>query len=335
MKTKALGVLIISSLFLAGCSIFKPDPIEINLNDYLVYEVTGYDEDGELTYSVRLQDILNDYEELDGLSLGVFNNCVHGSWTRDSELSNDDVITFEWNVSASGLEDTYNVIFNYENIDVTVNSLVERQDFDPFEYLDINVYGTSGYGGLECYSVNTPVGTLSYNISDYEYLSNGDVITVTLNSIEHVESVARENGYRLTRDTYQYTVSGLDEYVSSISQISESNINMLFNESINAFYAEHNLVDSGVVINSLDYDGMYLLVKRNPGDYYYYYDHRNECMIVMRVSLSRNEGPEVVYYYYVTYNNLLINEDGSMNIIYDFSNKKEIYRKIKIELILI
>jgi len=72
MKKQVIIGAVIFSLCVAGCSVLKPEPQQIDLNDYLSYEISGYDGEGRIEYSIDLEGVLDDYENLEECNLSKF-----------------------------------------------------------------------------------------------------------------------------------------------------------------------------------------------------------------------------------------------------------------------
>ena len=85
---------------------------------------------------------------------------------------------------------------------------------DPFNRMKVVLEGKAPYGKIQkIYSESG--GRFVYQADKSENLSNGDVITIT---------VDEKSGYKFTSDSYTYTVSGLDTLVMAPSQILEPDV---------------------------------------------------------------------------------------------------------------
>ena len=221
MKKILVGVTVATMMLaMAGCSesITENEKSEINLNDYVVYEFSGYDGDGVISYSIDYEAIIDQNEALADCRVSKLERNIQGSWNQTDSLSNGDTVVFEWSNSLRDLENDYEVSFSDEDLEITVDGLEIKPDFDPFEYFEIEYTGISPEGQAVAYTASTPVGDVYYTLSADYGLSNGDTITVTAMSYDgELAAVADEENYTLTRDTMDVTVEGLAEYVSALS----------------------------------------------------------------------------------------------------------------------
>ena len=312
MKKQVIIGAVIFSLCVAGCSVLKPEPQQIDLNDYLSYEISGYDGEGRIEYSIDLEGVLDDYENLEECNLSKLRNLIQGSWTHNYDLSNGDEVRFEWSVYPSAIEEEYNVVFDYDDVEVAVEHLEDKPEFNPFDYMEVSFSGIAPAGNISIPSASTPIGTICYTASSTYGLRNGDVITVTAcnNSAGTLESLADENGYRLTGDTLEYTVTGLDEYVTTMSDITDDALNMLQEQAVNAFYASTDW-DGDETINSITYDGMYFMSKRPESTAW---SANNRCYIILKINASNPNIENLEYYYFVSYEDLVLLNDGTVTV---------------------
>lgn len=313
MKKELLlvGALVVS-LGVSGCSSMKEKPQEINLNDYFTYELVGYDGQGQIDYSINFEDISRDYENLDECKLDRLVNDINGEWSQTADLSNGDKLGFSWNVSASRIENEFNVVFVYEDIDIIVDNLEVRPEFNPFDYMEVSISGIAPGGSISIPSSTSPIGNIYYSASQNYGLRNGDVITITATDImgNDLENAAYNNGYQLASDSMEYTVSGLNEYITSMSDITDDALNMIQEQAILAFYANTNWINDET-INSLTVDGMYFMNKRENSSSW---NSDNRLIVVLKINGSNSSVENFEYYYYVSYEDLVLLNDGTVTV---------------------
>lgn len=92
---------------------------------------------------------------------------------------------------------------------------------DPFTSIDVECSGFDGKGKCQITMLNDSeegkdvnVNKINYTLSSDEDLSSGQTVTVRTSS----------DDYRLSETKKVYTVSGLEEYLVSVDQLSEDNI---------------------------------------------------------------------------------------------------------------
>lgn len=147
-KTLALSCLLACSVLLAACG---NKTTKINANDYLTVTIEGSQNYGVAGYKVDVEKMVQDNYEAFGLKENhtneeyniVLNNIMSlgavGSLDKDSALSNGDTVTWTWNPTwLSAMEAAYKVEFNSpEPVSQEATSLVEAQEFSPFDYVSI------------------------------------------------------------------------------------------------------------------------------------------------------------------------------------------------------
>ena len=303
---------VIFSLCVAGCSVLKPEPQEINLNDYLTYDISGYDGDGRVEYSLDYEEIIDDYENMEDCNIYTLKNLIDGSWTQNYDLSNGDKISFIWEVYPTSIEEEYNVVFDYDDVEVTVDHLEAKPVFDPFDYMEVSYSGIAPNGTISISSSASPIGTINYSASSSYGLRNGDVITVTAYNSTNgdLEYLADDYGYQLTSDTIEYTVEGFDEYITTMSDITDEALSMLQEQAVNAFYASINY-GSDETVNSITYDGMYFMCKRAESTSW---GANNRCYIILKINASNSNIANFEYYYFVSYEDLVLLNDGTVTV---------------------
>ena len=304
------GLLLIAG---AGCGkIGAKEPQTIDLNSYIDYEIEGYSTKATLTYTIRYDDIIDDFE-LEDVAASRLEKKITGTWSKMTYLANGDEVTFEWTVDADSIEEKYNVEFEAEDLKVEVKDLDEMPEYDPFEYVEVSFSGMDGNGDATIdVGDNNPLPDVCYRFdtSSY-YLSNGDEITVTAycNSGD-LADYCEDNDYILTQSSMTYTVEGLDSYVASIDEITPEMLAELQTQAQDTITASFDLED-GESVTSVNYIGLYLFVTKD----YDYSWHHNMVYLIYEVRIATPAG-EILLYTYVGYDDIILLADGT-NEIYD------------------
>ena len=107
---------------------------------------------------------------------------------------------------------------------------MNRPKVDPFSYVTIDCSGIDGKGKCQMKLedakddkgeiINT--SKIKYQISKTDEFSNDDTFTVT----------AESDTYQLTEKSKVYTVSGLDEYLNNVDELSQDNIDLFVSEAL-------------------------------------------------------------------------------------------------------
>lgn len=304
------GLLLIAG---AGCGkIGAKEPQTIDLNSYIDYEIEGYSTKATLTYTIRYDDIIDDFE-LEDVAASRLEKKITGTWSKMTYLANGDEVTFEWTVDADSIEEKYNVEFEAEDLKVEVKDLDEMPEYDPFEYVEVSFSGMDGNGDATIDAGdNNPLPDVSYRFdtSSY-YLSNGDEITVTAYTASgDLEDYCDDNDYILVQSSMTYTVEGLDGYAVSMDDLTPEMLAELQGQAQDTIVASYSL-DDGESVTSANYIGLYFFSTKN---YDYSWNH-NMVYLVYEVTIATPAG-DIVLYTYVGFDDVILLADGT-NEIYD------------------
>ncbi len=229
----ALAVIVLIVLLATGVFVKEPEPITINLNDYVITEFEGYSYAGSLkSCGLDKERLLADYgdsikytkaarKELGSMTrkmtaaeffdVNVLNNLYLHDNDYSFTLKNGDTVKLEWtDYGLSQLKWT-NVTLEYGTAEVKVSGLTDTEQFDPFESLSVTFSGENGKGSAK---IEEPSETIyDYMYFDYPYtdtLSNGDSFTVTLDMSDSSIAYLAENFRKVpSQMSKTYTVEGL------------------------------------------------------------------------------------------------------------------------------
>jgi len=156
---------------------------------------------------------------------------------NNGELSNGDVITLALNIYNPENFAQYGVALSATEKEVTVAGLTEPEEFDILQYIEFVYSGVNGNAWLSLEDTQESVEygdfRFDFNSNDIYYqdeyltsfyfytdnsswLSNGDKVMVEVSA--HHETLANK-GLKFKDVTKEYTVSGLPEYVTELSQL--------------------------------------------------------------------------------------------------------------------
>ncbi|MBQ4536924.1 MAG: hypothetical protein II994_04835 [Lachnospiraceae bacterium] len=95
-----------------------------------------------------------------------------------------------------------------------------RPEINPFDYIEVSFSGTDGYGELiitELVNEEIAVDEISFDVSRDDGLSVGEKVRITASSTE----------YRLKEEVRIYTVEGLDEYIKSLDNLTQEEMDVI------------------------------------------------------------------------------------------------------------
>lgn len=322
IKTLCLALVCAAALFaLASCGTKT-----VNIADYVTVTFDGADGYGT-AYAYFDNDSFYDavaavskdksYTEIMQYVL-YWGNNVHVELDRYSSLSNGDKVTCTITYG-SHLAEKLGVKLipaDGKTFDVTVEGLAELSSIDLFTDIEsmISLSGTSPYGSLQIQS--STYQRVSYTADKTENISNGDVITITASAgysyDNDLDKLCAEcyNGIPET-DTYQYTVSGLDTYVTSIDQIPESLLTDMQKQAVDVIVAytadaENSRWTGGFQMNgNPEYVGLYLMSAKKIR----IFSDINRIYLMYKLNASNND-TTMDYYFFVQYSDAIIYGDG-------------------------
>lgn len=108
-----------------------------------------------------------------------------------------------------------------------------------------------------------------------------------------------------------YTINNLGSYISDVSQISESELKTLQQESkdkIKADFAKESSKSES--IKTIDYVGLYAQHAKRDDEYY-----MAKLYVINKVTVKNNDG-KTAYYHYCKYNNPIVYKNGTNSIEY-------------------
>ena len=204
---------VLSITLLSGCSATEAISVIADL------EITFSGADG---YGIA--EIENAYDWIDALNLDTDNDGENDS-TVESEvrsavtyeldqtegLSNGDTVTLTVTVN-NGILANYGYSASDFTNTYTVSGLVDGETVDIFEGVTLDCSGIAPYGTATVNKGTEDYGfTISYSMDKSNGLSNGDTVLVTA---EYAESSALKAGVFVESNTQEFTVSGLQVYLS-------------------------------------------------------------------------------------------------------------------------
>lgn len=292
--------------------------IDLDLNEYFSYTVLGeYNGDAYIEYSIDFESLWNSDKNLHHAEQEEFSSYIVGSFDVYDNLSNGDVATWSWDINEEAINDLYKdedieIDITYEDITVDVEELLDKEVFNPIDYVSVSFEGISPFITAKMDILSCDCG-LSFSFDNSTDLANGDTVTVTLNDsyLSTVEAYCEENNFILGTTSVSYTVENFDEYLTSVDQLTPEMIDMMSSQAINVFYSKTASWDESSVVVSINYDGIYFLNSRFP-DKLWNKSDMNQCYILLSVTANNPTDGDLSYYYFVKYSGLILKNDGTL-----------------------
>lgn len=333
---RIITIAVFVALGIAGFLFYKESlRVHINLNEYLKVSVSGYDGYGRANVDLDMWEICEDNaEELEMNSLirmdrfvENMSDCIDYKVSKVDNLSNGDKIVITWKVDKKKLEDKYNCRIEYTEYKKTITELDEFTDYDPFADLEVSFDGISPDGEIYLDKSNVKYSFISFKASKESDLTNGDSVKITVVQDDNFDINCINNGVRIKKTEMEYTVNGLDTYVTKVADISEENLQTMVKDAedeIRAYAAEHWEAEESLL--NVTFEGVYFLTAKEHADVsdknYIYIIHKidvnNENTLDGTVDTG-NENGVFSYYYYTRYENVMVLSDGTFTV--DLSNK--------------
>lgn len=320
-KMRLFGILVVLmglvAVMTTGCgkkNVSLLDTVEVNfsgMDGYGTAYITGEDDWIETV-------IGNEGTDLEKLGAYVqLKKAVKFSLSETEDLSNGDKLELTVKVDEEVLKE-YGFKVKETTKVVVVEGLEEPKEFDPFSVMTVNVTGTAPNGQLDMRFTESPLYGLHISADKTEGLKNGDVITFTLNNYdgEDVMAFAKQQGYALTRTTMQYTVSGINSYISSLDQIPAATLEKMkaqTESAIDTVFAdgqpqndEYSTYTNVTQLLGKEYAGAYIFTLKDGYKSNYAYP-ANMIYIIYKVTATSTDG-EFSYYYALRFQNGMLME---------------------------
>lgn len=325
-------------------------PIEVDLKEYVEVKFDGYDTLGTATLEFDESQFKKDFGEklkyhgedkdmkdtsAKKLIAQYLDEAV--SLDKTEKLTNGDKVTVKFKYDAEALLEDLNLKTTTDGITFEVKGLEEVPTFDPFEGLEITYYGIApdAYGSLDDSNVTNEYFNdydyyFNYDYEQLEDLSNGDVITITIkwdetvSDEEFIEEFVTNYGAMPTQLSKDFTVEGLNQYVTKADQITEDVLGQIqsYLEDQELVYTSDNIgdektEDGTVTISNVEYYGMY--VGEPKADSYY---DSVDVYVTYKITL-KYKSEEYSYYHVVEVDDVVLDGDGNLvleNISYSTYN---------------
>lgn len=338
----AISVVVLVAVLAIGLSVYgKYQKSKIDLSQYISADFTGYETVGRAAANVNEQ--LLEYGILEAKGAKIPKSSKNGESTPadsmkmlsqimtntdlmnmvdgmevsvspNENLKNGDKVTITLNYDST-LMKKLGVRFQNNTKTVEVSGLLPVIEINPFDSLEVTFSGIApeGYVQLNTNRENYDLPYLGFEADKTENLNIGDTITVTLP--QNAEETALENGYKLTETTKTYTVENLDQYITSIAQISDDMLAAMKKEVMDVLESTYASISEKVGNNGFTYAGVYLLDGKNSAS-----DGSIYMVYSTTATSPTGEFAPTLIYLPVKCSNLFLKADGT----YDFYCNNEI-----------
>lgn len=334
-KIKGMLVIVITVFIMITLNGCGEKTTTVKLNKYIKINSHGFDTMGTVVYEFDYDAFIKDYsgkikvtknnKELSDKNLTdeavveVFlNTCINHKFDKIYELSNGDIVNFEWVCADDIAKKNFGVRLEYKDIKYTVTDLEEISLFDPFEHVDVSFSGISPDGTIKITSdKNSEEMQYIYLVADkYDNIENGDKIILNASLEIDENEFVEKFGCKIEKTEKEYMCDSLAHYVEEVDEISEDIMNKMISQGEDDFRAyvaskwekPENLI-------SVSLEGNYFLTAKNV----VYGEPNNMLYLVYKIQ-AKNPDPEQIvdFYYYVRFNDIVMLDDGECSV--DLSN---------------
>lgn len=328
---KRLSIIIMAaaiSVLMSGCG------KTINVNDYATIEVTGFDGYGTASLVFDDEKLEKDCEKLsfstktdEGKVTALFysddvstflKDCMSGSFTVEGEgkngnLVNGDSVTYTWTLDEEEAKELTGVTLKASDIQVKVKNLEEVETFDAFATVELTYSGIAPNGQVSVKNIATDgnAAKLSFSVDKTAGLSNGDTITVKLNSADNASYMIELFGAVPAENTKEYIVDGLDAYAVALEDISEDvygKMDKQGQDEINAYVAKWSDPSD---LHGIELIGNYFLTPKDVNSY----GNQNSIDFIYKLTaLDHETGEDFDFYWYVNFHNVMVLADGTVSV---------------------
>ena len=322
----ALVVLLFLTLFLTSFG------SGINLNKYMSLETEGYEGYGKTKLSIDWDAIEKKYaskmsfteaaKEEYGMFLSmmspveILRENVRVEVDKSSDLSNGDELKYTWHVNEEKINKYVKCKLKWKDGEYKVSSLKKVEKMDAFSGLELQFSGIAPNGEVKLQYNGKGIDVSDFRCDKTSELENGDTVTVTL-SEDAIPKLVESYGMVPQEMKKQYTVSGLDKYISKTEEIDPVTIKALQDQAWDE-YQEYmaNSWSKEASLESFDYLGTYLLTNKSKEEW-----EQNRLYLVYRVKSRINySGTYGNYnqvnaiYWFISFPNLILKANGKVEV---------------------
>ena len=322
----ALVVLLFLTLFLTSFG------SGINLNKYMSLETEGYEGYGKTKLSIDWDAIEKKYaskmsfteaaKEEYGMFLSmmspveILRENVRVEVDKSSDLSNGDELKYTWHVNEERINKYVKCKLKWKDGEYKVSSLKKVEKMDAFSGLGLQFSGIAPNGEVRLQYNGKGIDVSDFRCDKTSELENGDIVTVTL-SEDAIPKLVESYGMVPQEMKKQYTVSGLDKYISKTEEIDPVTIKALQDQAWDE-YQEYmaNSWSKEASLESFDYLGTYLLTNKSKEEW-----EQNRLYLVYRVKSRINySGSYGNYnqvndiYWFISFPNLILKANGKVEV---------------------
>ena len=300
----------------------------INLNEYVTFKSSGYDGYGKGTAVIDWDKIEDKYKskvkftqsaqrELGSMAKSVspfsyLEDSVAVDVKNNKNLKNGDTVNYTWKVS-DDLDKYVKVKLKYKDGTFNVKDLKKLDAVDVFENLKVGFSGIAPKGKISIEYTGNDLSENDFIVESGDSVSNGDTIVVKLDE-RILENYAEREGKVPAKMSQEYTVSGLDTYLTSVNDINATELEPLINQGYDVIKANAaNWNEETTIFEGSEYIGTILLSPKIQNEV-------NRLYLIYKIRVHEKYSNDeksfdglTDYFWYIQYNKVLVGEDGKIS----------------------
>lgn len=298
----------------------------VNLNDYLKVTYGGYDGGGVAYTEIDWNSMKEDFENKISYKRGMAqtggmtpidiimeytNANIEG---KNEKLSNGDKVSYTWKVDKDAIAKLIKCKIKYSDGSKKVSGLKEMELFDPFKNLKVTFSGVEPNGEADIEYNGDMLSEYDFTCDKTSGLKNGDKIKISL---------TEDAGYYV--DQYnkapsvlekEYKVKNLGKYLSKIKEVDTDGMNSARAKAQKSISDMVDYWSEDVTLDKVSYAGDYLQVAKDSDDY-----TKNYYGVIYQINAhiqpDGGQRKEVVSYYSMKFENVIVGGDGKCEIDLD------------------
>lgn len=233
MKNKKIKIILLTIFACVGFGAFifsgiNFDNTKINLNEYIITEIQGFDGYARVNCSLDSERLLNDIskDEKNAVIVLKYKECIdtikidiENVEGVNGKLKNKDVIRIVINYDEN-MFDRYNIDVEKEDFEKVLSDLPKGEKIDIFKNVEVIVAGISplAYANVQNNWQDSPLSSLKFSLDKSNNIKKNDTIKVTC--VTDAEAIY-EMGYIPESMSRDYVVKVANSYAESAKDIDE------------------------------------------------------------------------------------------------------------------
>ncbi|SDB25825.1 zinc-ribbon domain-containing protein [Pseudobutyrivibrio sp. YE44] len=323
-------ILLVIFVILAVVGIFFGISISktMNINDYTSVEFSGYDTMGKAEVVIDEDKFMEDFGKKANKknkphNMSDLEDGIDYELDKETDLSNGESVELTWDIDADYIKKTYGVKLKFTDTNYTVGGLEQVDTFNPFDDMTLEFSGVNGKGqcSVKVTNEDTMYDDLTFSLDKSSDLSEGDTVTVTFgkgHEDDLNEYAAEHYGTIPTETEKEFTVEGLGEYVSKVSQLSEEAIKEMGDKAAEVCKDDIEKTDLGdlsVKVDNTETAAAFVILNRDGSG------NKIDFVVKLDVTITsaKQSGEEkITYYRAASFYDVAVNKDGECS--YDLNN---------------